>query len=195
MMTRFPFLVVALCMLSACGDYPAGRYDVLEGDRTVEIDKLVSAAEQGTPEEKYHLGLRYEKGMVVRQDYPEAARWYRLAAMEGYPDAQYKLCEMSDSGQGLRQDYQEALRWCGLAAHQGQRVAMFTLGRHYHAAQGVPQDLVRAHMWYNLAAAHGYESGTKWRDRIARAMTPAQIAEAQKLAREWNLKTSSPTAQ
>jgi uncharacterized protein len=47
---------------------------------------------------------------------------------------------------------------------------------------------VRAHMWYNLATAHGYNNGKKWRDRVADDMSPRQIAEAQKLAREWSVR-------
>jgi uncharacterized protein len=190
-MTRFPLLImtIALCVLPACADRQAVPSDVLK-DRAAEIDKLLSGAEQGTAEDKYNLGVRYERGMVVQQDYHEAVRWYRLSAMQGYPDAQYKLCDMSDRGQGMPQDYQEALRWCGLAADQGQGRAMFTLGRLYHTGHGVPQDVVRAHMWYNLAAANHYDDGKKWRDRLADDMTSAQIAEAQKLAREWNVKMS-----
>jgi uncharacterized protein len=38
-------------------------------------------------------------------------------------------------------------------------------------------------MWLSLAAAGG--NFTAERDFIAAKMTPAQIAEAQKLAREW----------
>jgi TPR repeat protein len=54
----------------------------------------------------------------------------------------------------------------------------------------VPKDIVRAYMWFNLAAAQGLEGAEKYRDEVAQHMTPAQIAEAQKLAREWK-----PTAQ
>jgi hypothetical protein len=46
-------------------------------------------------------------------------------------------------------------------------------------------------MWYNLAAAHGYNNGKKWRDRLADDMSPSQIAEAQKLAREWSVRMSA----
>ena len=194
-MTHIPPLIFALALFPACGDYPAGRYDLLGGDRTAEVEKLLSDAQQGTAEDKYRLGLRYEKGMVVRQDLLEAVRWYRLAAMEGYPDAQFKLCDLSDRGQGLPQDYQEAMRWCGLAADQGNRHAMFILGRHYHAALGVPRDLVRAYMWYNLASAYGADGGKSSRERLAIGMTPPQIAEAQKLAREWNVRMSRPIAE
>ena len=191
MSTCFPFLIVAiaLCVLSACVDHRAKPHEVVS-DRATEIEKLLSGAEQGTAEDKYNLGLRYERGMVVPQDYREAVRWYRLSAMQGNADAQFKLCDMSDRGQGLPQDYQEALRWCGLAADQGHGRAMFTLGRLYHTGHGVPQDVVRAHMWYNLAAGNGYDDAKKWRDRLADDMTPVQVAEAQKLAREWNLKLS-----
>jgi uncharacterized protein len=50
------------------------------------------------------------------------------------------------------------------------------------------RDYVRAHMWFNLAAAQGDQDAAKARDDVAKLMTPAQIAEAQKLAREWRPK-------
>jgi TPR repeat protein len=55
----------------------------------------------------------------------------------------------------------------------------------YGTGQGVPQDYVKAHMWFNLAAAGGHKNAVKARDMTAARMTAAQIAEAQKLAREW----------
>jgi TPR repeat protein len=58
--------------------------------------------------------------------------------------------------------------------------------------QGVVQDYVSAHTWFNLAAAQGEEGAEKNRDIIARRMTPAQTAEAQKLAREWKPITQPP---
>ena len=47
------------------------------------------------------------------------------------------------------------------------------------------KDYVSAHVWFNLAAAGGYKDAARHRDIVAAKMTPAQIAEAQKLAREW----------
>jgi uncharacterized protein len=46
-------------------------------------------------------------------------------------------------------------------------------------------DYVNAHKWISLSAAQGYENGIKNRDALDRRMTPAEIAEGQKLAREW----------
>jgi uncharacterized protein len=44
------------------------------------------------------------------------------------------------------------------------------------------------HMWFNLAAARRNKNAVKARDIVAAQLTPAQIAEAQKLAREWKPK-------
>jgi len=55
----------------------------------------------------------------------------------------------------------------------------------YAYGRGVAQDYVRAHMWYDLSAAKGNPMAIRNRNAIARRMTPAQIAKAQKLARQW----------
>ena len=184
-------VAVTLSVLAfACADRKSAPGDAVS-DHSIETETLLANAERGSAEDQYELGLRYERGAGVPQSYVEAVRWYRLAAMQGSRDGEYKLCEMSERGQGLPQDYQEALHWCGLAADQGHGRAMFILGRLYHTAHGVPHDLVRAHMWYNLATAHGYEDGKKWRDRLDEEMSASEVAEAQKLAREWNVRMSS----
>ena len=76
------------------------------------------------------------------------------------------------------------------AAEQGDAKAQTNLGVMYYEGQGVPQDYVQAHMWFNLAAASGKENAAENRDIAASNMTPAQIAEAQKLAREWKPTTN-----
>jgi hypothetical protein len=45
-------------------------------------------------------------------------------------------------------------------------------------------------MWLNLAGAAGYADGVKNRDIVAGKMTPGQVAEAQRLAREWKPKAA-----
>ncbi len=72
-------------------------------------------------------------------------------------------------------------------------VAQYNLGFMYRKGQGVTQDYAQAHMWYNLAASRlppgeNRDKAVKNRDDVAKRMTPAQIAEAQKLAREWKPK-------
>jgi hypothetical protein len=75
-----------------------------------------------------------------------------------------------------------------VGAEKGNASAQFSLGFMYEKGQGVPQDYVQAYMWFNLAAAQGTGGAAEWREHIAARMTPAQIAEAQKLAREWKPK-------
>ena len=92
-----------------------------------------------------------------------------------------------------RRDYATALRLIRPLAEQGDANAQYNLGVLYDNGLGVPQDYVRAHMWLNLAATQGRESAATFRDLVARRMTAAQIAEAQKLAREWK-PTKQPSA-
>jgi uncharacterized protein len=40
-------------------------------------------------------------------------------------------------------------------------------------------------MWFNLSAAKNQAKASKMRDEISKRMTPAQIAEAQRMSREW----------
>jgi TPR repeat protein len=58
----------------------------------------------------------------------------------------------------------------------------------YNEGQGVPEDFVQAHKWYNLATVNGDKPAAELRDALAKQMTPAQIAEAKNLAREWKPK-------
>ncbi len=145
-------------------------------------------AEQGYTAAQNNLGSIYEHGKGVAQDYAEAMKWFRLSADQGYAAAQDNLGVMYNEGQGVPQDDQEAVRWYRLAAQQGYAKAQFHLGFMYALGHDVPQDYVLAHMWMNLAAAKGVKEAVKNRDFLEKRMTPAQLAEAQRLAREWRPK-------
>ena len=82
-------------------------------------------------------------------------------------------------------DYATALRIFKVHAALGDAYAQNNLGLVYGNGQGVPQDYVRAYMWFGLAAAQGDERARKNRNIVAEQLTPDQIIEAQKLAREW----------
>ncbi|WP_428673819.1 tetratricopeptide repeat protein [Reyranella sp.] len=125
----------------------------------------------------------YEKG-----DYATALRLWRPLAERGIAEAQSRLGLLYDEGWGVPQDYATAVAWYRKAAEQRHAVAQINLGSSYEAGTGVPQDYVLAHMWFNLAAVKGNDFAIAARDRVASKMTPAQIAEAQNLAREWKPK-------
>jgi len=74
---------------------------------------------------------------------------------------------------------------CRVWAEQGDSLAQDNLGVMYGKGQGVIQDYVMAHMYFNIAAVSGDENAIKNRGIVEKKMTASQIAEAQKLAREW----------
>ena len=121
------------------------------------------------------------------KDYATAFTLFKRAAEQGSTRAQYNLGLMYSYGQAVAQDYQQAVVWFRKAAEAGDIGAQQNLGLMYYGGTGVPQDFVLAHMWANLAAIKN-NNYVKTRDAIARNMTPSQIAEAQRLAREWKPK-------
>ena len=84
----------------------------------------------------------------------------------------------------VAQDYQEAVKWYHLAAEQEDEAAQYELGYMYVYGEGVIQDYVLGYMWWNIAASNGYEDAKKYIDFVESMMTPEQLAEAEKLARE-----------
>ena len=130
------------------------------------------------------LVVQREVCTLSLQDDEEAVKWYRLAAEQSDADAQNALGSMHYNGHGLTQDYEEAAKWYRLAAEQGLALAQVNLGLLYAYASGVLQDYIRAHMWLDVAAANGYDDARKWRDELAKHMTPSQIESAEALAKE-----------
>ena len=123
-----------------------------------------------------------------RGDYATALKEWKPLAEQGQASAQSNLGVMYDNGQGVPQDYAEAVKWYRKAAEQGNAGAQNNLGVMYANGQGVPQDYIQAHMWWNLSAAQGNKVAVQNRDLIASKMSPEQVAQAQRLAREWKPK-------
>jgi len=74
------------------------------------------------------------------------------------------------------------------AAGQEHQNAQLMLGVMYASGEGTTQDYVRAHMWLNLAASNGDKNARERREKLAKEMTPSQIADAQKMARDCEKK-------
>ena len=109
----------------------------------------------------------------------------RARAEQGNPIAQYNLGFRYANGDGVPQDDAEAERWYRLAADQGHADAQYSLGTLYAGGEGVPEDHVLAYMWFNLAAAQGNEDAESGKAGIEEQMTREQIAEGQRMSREW----------
>ena len=74
---------------------------------------------------------------------------------------------------------------CAAAAEAGVVEAQVCLGMHYANGREIDRDYIEAHKWLNLAAMKGDPSARDVRGELALEMTAAEIADAQRLAREW----------
>jgi uncharacterized protein len=167
----------------AAGPYEDGTAAARRGDYENAMRLLRPLADQGDSSAQTFLAHLY--WVVIPPDYAAAASWYRKAAEHGDAFAQDRLGFQYANGLGVTQDYAAAASWYRKAADQGQADAQVSLGFQYVNGLGVRQDHVTAYMWFSLASAKGNRDAVRDRDKIAAGMTPEQIAEAQKLAREW----------
>jgi len=87
------------------------------------------------------------------------------------------------------QDDAEAVWWLRVAAEQGEAQAQYNLGVMYEGGSGVREDYTKAHMWLNLSGSRATGNlrvrAAAGRDTIALRMTRGQLAEARRMAREW----------
>ena len=164
-------IAVMLIGAAVAGPFEDGLAAAQRGDYATAHRLWRPLAEQGDVIAQTLLGTMYGLGDGVRQDYAEASKWFGLAAEQGDAVAQYNLGIMYRLGEGVAQDFVMAHMWLSLAA----------------AGMDLPRNFVLAHMWTNLAAAHGKDDGAGNRDLFA-VITPDQIDEAERLAREWKPK-------
>ena len=113
-----------------------------------------------------------------------------VAAEQGDAGAQLNLATCYLNGGGVEQDPVEAVAWYRKAAEQGHEWAQVLLAVFYANGEGVPQDYVQAHKWSNLVASRSVgrvnDAAVLFRGSMEEKLTPDQIAEAQRLAREWD---------
>jgi uncharacterized protein len=112
------------------------------------------------------LGVMYEKGQGVPQDYKEAVKWYLLSAEQGNILGQVSLGSMFKTGRGVTQNYKEAVKWYRLSAEKGVAIAQFFLGLMYGNGKGVIEDYKEAVKWYRLSAEQGHTGGARFLGRM-----------------------------
>lgn len=127
----------------------------------------------------------YYFGEASSQNNKKAYEWFSKAADGEEVEAQYYLGMMNIQGIGVRQNYPDAHFWLEKAANENYNDAQLQLGILYFKGAGCRQDYVEAYKWINLAAAKGTESALQARKDISKFLTATQVAEGQKLSREW----------
>lgn len=120
-----------------------------------------------------------------RGDYAAEVAIVRPMAEKGYAFAQFNLGVLYDRGHGVPQDNALAMQWYQKAAEQGLSQAQVNLAIMYEEGQGMPVDLARAYFWYALADSQGDGQAPQALRDIAKKMTPAQIADAERQVRDF----------
>lgn len=126
-----------------------------DDDEFPELAALQKKADSGDVQAQFTLGVAYDAGHMVTQNYEDAVRWYRKAADQGLAEAQYNLGVAYSYGHGVKKDPVEAVKWYRKAADQGMAKAQYNLGLAYSKGTGVPQDYEMAAQWYQTAAEQG----------------------------------------
>jgi TPR repeat protein len=116
---------------------------------------LSEAAWQGYALAYFDLGVLYQNGCGVQQDYAEAARYFRKGADANHAASQMNLGYLYDQGWGVERDRGQAAAWYRRAAEQGLAGAQFNLGDLY-AQEGTSRDESEALVWFHRAAAQGH---------------------------------------
>jgi TPR repeat protein len=138
-----------------------------------------AAAEAGVAEAQYNVAVMYNEGMGMPRDLTQAVFWYQKAASQGNANAAFNLGVAYANGSGVEQNLEEAARWFRRAGSQGVTNAQFNLALLYERGDGVPVSQVEAYAWYAAAAAHGDAGALQRRDKLAGAMSPSELKEAQ----------------
>lgn len=186
-----PFLVLAI--LSSCSrNTKVFVKDQDDASSETSIEQREDPLNPSDPLQQTMLGWRYHAGEGVIQDFAEGVKWYRKAAEQGVTIAQVALGNCYVKGEGVDRDLSEAAEWFRRAAEQGDSDGQFRLGLCYESGAGTELDLTRAYMWYNLAAASENDEtaadARKNQGTLAKKMSRHEIAEAQRLSREWRKK-------
>jgi len=104
---------------SESADLQKGLTAAQSGDFATALREWTPLAKQGNALAQYNLGVMYNEGQGVPQNYKTAVKWYRLSAKQGNTDAQYNLGGMYALGRGVLKDYVYAHMWGNIASSNG----------------------------------------------------------------------------
>jgi len=189
-----PVLIVLMSLLISpanAQNYVTAFNAYLRGDYALAERQFRPLAERGNVLAQYKLGLMYNNGEGVKQDFGEAVKWFHRAATQGYAPAQRSLGVKYEKGQGVKRNYGEAVRWYRHGADQGDAAAQYRLGRMYALGRGIRRDFTEAVAWFSLAADQKIEDAAIARDSVAARLTPQQLAEAERKTLEVRLKAKN----
>lgn len=113
---------------------------------------LLRAAESGSAQAAFNVGVMYERGFVVERDSTRAVEWYRKAAAADLAVAKHNLALLLRDGRGAARDGKAAVELLRAAALQGTTASMFVLGDIYERGDVAPKDDVAALAWFGVTS-------------------------------------------
>ena len=122
------------------------------------------AAENGVPQALHHLGLMYEYGKGVIQNFNIAHEYYKRAIEQGYIESMYNVGLMCMEGRGVERDMQKALAMFEAAAREDHAPATYMMGVMRVQGYGytpVLPNYEQALNWFERAAIMGDERVSK----------------------------------
>ena len=146
-------------------------------DQQAAAGWLLRAAQHGSAQSAFNVGVMYERGFVVERDSTRAVEWYRKAADANLPIAKQHLALMLREGKGVARNGPEAINLLRAASRQGLPISMFTLGDLYERGDLVPKDPALALAWYAITSEFDRQTNRGGGDN-AIAKTAAQRAQA-----------------
>lgn len=132
---------------------------------------LESGAGKMKPYIWYHLGRLYNFGYGTDQDYSEAFKWFKKAALSGNGYAQYSLGSLYFYGNGVTQNNEKAFEYYKLSADQDNAYACYEVAKMlrdgigtdnnteqsdkyfrkaYNGFRAVEEELVGDKLWYRV---------------------------------------------
>jgi TPR repeat protein len=173
-----------LCAASDATNIDKGLSDFSRGAFAEAFQDWQQAASAGDSRGALYVGVLYDTGLGVIQDYRQAMAWYRHAADAGNAAGAFNVAVLYDAGLGVPQDAAKAASWYARSAAAGFARAEYNLALMYEAGTGVPQNRNYAIALYKRAAGDGIAAA---RTRLAALGQPSISAthNAQDLATEY----------
>lgn len=156
---------------------------------------LMRAAQAGSSQAAFNVGVMYERGFVVERDSSKAIEWYRKAVAADLPMAKHNLALLLRDGKGAARNGKEAVDLLRSAARQGMVGSMFTLGDIYERGDAAPKDQAAALAWFTIASEldrqmnKGEETplsktSAQRAQTLQRLLTPLELERAQQVGQD-----------
>lgn len=179
---HFRRLLFLFCVLTSIPSF--SNEESQASETKVAFEKMAELVKQGNPDAIHGTALLL-LSTGQPNDLANAVHFLKMNSKNGYSESQYYLARLYLNGQGVPQDFTKGIELLNLSAKSRNSSAHNALAALYLTGTHFLQDDVLAHVHFNIAASLGDKEAIQFRDKLNAQLSKEQIAEAQKLAREW----------